>query len=62
MPSWCPVYLFFEISSPIWLDRGIPVPSFPDFADNFIVLVVIGLLFMQTSYSGLDPQLPQTAH
>jgi hypothetical protein len=38
------------------------VPSFPDFADNFIVLVVIGLLFMQTSYSGLDPQLPQTAH
>ncbi len=36
---WSPVYffpLFFEISSPNWPKQGFPMPSFPDFTDNFI--------------------------
>ncbi len=41
-PRWSTVYLFFvflETSSPMWPDRtkqGVPVPSIPDFTDDFI--------------------------
>jgi len=42
MPRWSRVYfffVFFEISSPMWPNRtkqGVPVPSLPDFTDDFI--------------------------
>jgi len=42
IPRWKPsvlffCFLFFEISSPIWPNRGFPVSSFLDFMDNFNV-------------------------
>jgi hypothetical protein len=42
MAGWSPVtffFPFFEISPPMWPNRGVPVPSFPDFRDNFILLL-----------------------